>query len=65
MRALLYLGFVTIGGLLSVAIGYLIESKVSMTVSLIVFLALFFVNFVVSWIAVTLVMDSSLKDVQG
>ena len=65
MRALLYVVFVTIGGLLSVAIGYVVEPKVSMTVSLIVFLALFFANFVVSWIAVVLVMNGSLKDVHG
>ncbi len=65
MRALLYVVFVTIGGLLSVAIGYLVEPQVSMTVSLIVFLALFFANFVVSWIAVVLVMNGSLKDVHG
>ena len=65
MRALLYVVFVTIGGLLSVAIGYLVEPQVSMTVSLIVFLALFFANFVVSWIAVVLVMNGSLNDVHG
>jgi hypothetical protein len=65
MRALLYSVFVTIGGLLSVAIGYLVETEVSMTVSLIVFLALFCANFVASWIAVILVMDGSRKDAQG
>ncbi len=64
MRALLYVVFVTIGGLLAVAIGYLVEPAVSMTASLIVFLALFFANFVVSWIAVVLVMNGPLKDVQ-
>jgi hypothetical protein len=65
MRALLYVVFVTIGGLLSVAIGYLVEPKVSMTVSLTVFLALFFANFVVSWMAVVRVMNGSFKDVHG
>jgi hypothetical protein len=66
MKALiLYVLFVAIGGLLSVAIGYLVEIEVSSTASLIVFLALFFVNFVVSWIAVVFVMDGSLKDMQG
>jgi|GraSoi_2013_40cm_1033754.scaffolds.fasta_scaffold170197_1 hypothetical protein len=65
MGALLYVVFVTIGGLLAVAIGYLVEPVVSMTASLIVFLALFFANFVVSWIAVVLVMNGPLKDVQG
>ena len=65
MRALLYIVFVAIGGLLSVAIGYLVEPKVSMTVSLSVFLALFFANFVVSWMAVVRVMNDSLKDGHG
>ena len=65
MRALLYVVFVTIGGVLSVAIGYLVEPEVSMTVSLIVFLALFFANFVISWIAVVLVTNGSLKNAHG
>ena len=66
MKALiLYVVFVTIGGLISVAIGYLVETQVSSAASLIVFLALFFANFVVSWIAVILVMDGSLKEAQG
>jgi hypothetical protein len=33
--------------------------------ALLVFLVLFFANFVVSWIAVILVMDGALKDAQG
>ncbi len=65
MGALLYIVFVTIGALLAVAIGYLIEPLVSMTASLIVFLAAFFANFVVSWIAVVLVMNGPRKDVHG
>jgi hypothetical protein len=65
MRALLYVVFATIGGLLAIAIGYLVEPLVSMTASLIVFLTLFFANFVVSWIAVVLVMNGPLKDVHG
>jgi hypothetical protein len=65
MGALLYVVFVTIGGLLAVAIGYLVEPMVSMTASLSVFLALFFANFVVSWMAVVLVMNGPLKGVQG
>jgi hypothetical protein len=65
MGALLYVGFVTIGCLLAVVVGYLVEPVVSMTASLIVFLALFFANFVVSWIAVVLVMNGPLKDVHG
>jgi hypothetical protein len=65
MRALLYVVFVVIGAMLAVVIGYLVEPAVSMTASLIVFLALFFANFVVSWIAVVLVMRGPLKDAQG
>ena len=65
MRALLYVVFVTIGGVLAVAVGYLVEPAVSMTASLIVFLALFFANFVVSWIALVLVTNGSLKNVHG
>jgi hypothetical protein len=66
MKALiLYVVFVIIGGLLSVGVGYLVETEISSTASLIVFLALFFINFLASWIAVILVMDGSLKDAQG
>jgi hypothetical protein len=65
MGALLYVVFVITGGLLAVAIGYLVEPVMSMTASLVVFLALFFANFVVSWIAVVLVMNGPLKGVQG
>ena len=64
MRALLYALFVTIGALLSIAIGYVVEPKMSMTASLIVFLTLLFANFVVSWIAVILAMNRLLRDVQ-
>ena len=42
-----------------------IEKQFSATLSLIVFLAMFFANFAVSWIAVVLVMDGSLRDIQG
>ncbi len=66
MKALiLYVVFVTIGALISVGIGYYVEEEVSSTASLIVFLALFFSNFAVSWIAVILAMDGSLKNAQG
>jgi hypothetical protein len=66
MKALiLYVIFVTIGALVAAAIGYYTEIEVSATASLIVFLALFFTNFVVSWIAVILIMDGSLKDADG
>ena len=66
MKALiLYVVFVAIGGLMSVGIGYFVEKEVSSTASLIVFLALFFSNFVVSWIAVILVMDGNLKNIHG
>jgi hypothetical protein len=66
MKALiLYVVFVIIGGLISVGIGYSVEKEVSSAASLIVFLALFFSNFVVSWLAVILIMDGSLKNAQG
>ncbi len=66
MKALiLYVMFVAIGGLISVGIGYYVEKEFSSTASLIVFLALFFSNFAVSWIAVILVMDGSLKNARG
>jgi hypothetical protein len=66
MKALiLYVIFVTIGALVAGIIGYYTEIEVSSAASLIVFLTLFFTNFVVSWIAVILVMDGSLKDAHG
>jgi hypothetical protein len=66
MKALiLYIVFVTIGAVISGVIGYYVEVNVSAATSLIVFLALFFANFGISWIAVILVMDGSLKDAQG
>jgi F0F1-type ATP synthase assembly protein I len=66
MKALLlYALFVVIGISISVGIGYFVEREVSSTASLIVFLFLFFSNFAVSWIAVILAMDGSLKDAQG
>jgi hypothetical protein len=66
MKALiLYVVFVTIGGVISAGIGYYVEKEFSSTASLIVFLALFFSNFAVSWIAVILAIDGSLKNAQG
>ena len=66
MKALiLYVVFVVIGSLVSAGIGYLVEIEISSAVSLIVFLTLFFVNIVISWLAVIIVMDGSLKDAQG
>ena len=66
MKALiLYVLFVTIGAMVSIGIGYFVEIEFSSTASLIVFLALFFANFAVSWLAVILVMDGTLKDAQG
>jgi hypothetical protein len=66
MKALLlYVLFVVIGIAISISIGYYVEREVSSTASLIVFLFLFFSNFAVSWIAVILAMDGSLKDAQG
>jgi hypothetical protein len=41
------------------------RERFSSTASLIVFLALFFSNFAVSWIAVILAIDGSLKNAQG
>jgi hypothetical protein len=66
MKALImYVVFVIIGALIATGIGYWIEKEFSSTLSLIVFLALFFANFGVSWLAVILVMDGSLRDAQG
>ncbi len=66
MKALiLYVVFVLIGALIATGIGYWIEKEFSSTLSLIVFLAMFFANFGLSWLAVVLVMDGSLKDIQG
>jgi F0F1-type ATP synthase assembly protein I len=66
MKALiLYVAFVVIGAVISATIGYFVERQFSSAWSLIVFLALFFANFAVSWLAVILVMDGSLRDAQG
>jgi hypothetical protein len=66
MKALiLYVLFVIIGALVATGIGYWIEKEFSSTLSLVVFLAMFFANFAVSWLAVILVMDGSLRDAQG
>ena len=66
MKALiLYVLFVIIGALVATGIGYWVEKEFSSTLSLVVFLAMFFANFAVSWLAVVMVMDGSLKDIQG
>ena len=66
MKALiLYAVFVIVGATASVAVGYFVEINVSSAMSLIVFLALFFANFVVSWLALVLVMDGSFKNLSG
>jgi hypothetical protein len=66
MKALImYVVFVIIGALVATGIGYWVEKEFSSALSLVVFLALFFANFAVSWLAVILVMDGSLKDAQG
>jgi hypothetical protein len=66
MKALiLYVVFVAIGAVVSGGIGYYVERGFSSAASLIVFLTLFFANFVVSWLAVILVMDGSFKNAQG
>lgn len=66
MKALLlYTVFVAIGAAASAAAGYYVEQQMSEATGLIVFLALFFANFVVSWIAVILVMDRTLANGLG
>jgi hypothetical protein len=66
MKALvMYVVFVIIGALVATGIGYWVEREFSSTLSLVVFLALFFANFGISWIAVILVIDGSLKDAHG
>ena len=66
MKALvLYVVFVMIGAAIAVGIGLYVEREISSGVSLIVFLILFFSNFAISWIAVILVMDGTLRDAQG
>lgn len=66
MKALiLYAVFVTTGAFASGAVGYFVEIQSSSAMSLVVFLSLFFANFAVSWIAVILVLDGSLKDWRG
>lgn len=66
MKALvLYIVFVLIGAAAAVGVGWYVEKNVSEAMGLVVFLALFFANFAVSWIAVILVMDGSLKNAQG
>jgi hypothetical protein len=56
---ILYVVFVLIGALIATGIGYYVEIEFSSAAGLIVFLALFFANFVVSWIAVVLVIDGA------
>ena len=66
MKALiLYVTFVLTGVALSGLAGFVTERATSSTLGLIVFLALFFTNFVIAWILTVLVMDGSLKDIQG
>jgi hypothetical protein len=66
MKALImYVVFVIIGALVASGIGYWVEKEFSSALSLVVFLALFFANFAISWLAVILVMDGSLRDAQG
>ncbi len=66
MKALiLYIVFVAVGAVVSAMIGLFVEREISTAVSLIVFLTLFFANFAVSWLAVVLVMDGSLRNLHG
>ena len=62
---ILYSVFVTIGAFAAGTVGYFVEIRSSPAMSLLVFLSLFFANFAVSWIAVILVLDGSLKDWRG
>lgn len=66
MKALiLYVTFVLAGVALSGLGGFFTERATSSVLGLIVFLSLFFTNFVIAWILTVLVMDGSLKDIQG
>ncbi len=66
MKALLlYVVFVAVGAVASAAIGLFLEREISTVVSLIVFLTLFFSNFAVSWLAVVMMMDGTLKNLHG
>jgi hypothetical protein len=56
---ILYVVFVLIGALIATGKGYYVQIEFSSAAGLIVFLALFFANFVVSWIAVILVVDGT------
>lgn len=66
MKALiLYVLYVVIGATVAVGIGWYVEREISSAVGLLVFLALFFTNFVISWLAVVLTIDGTLKNAQG
>ena len=66
MKALVvYVVFVAIGAVASSFVGLFAEREVSSGVGLLVFLVLLFADLVVSWIAVILVMDGSLRNAQG
>lgn len=66
MKALvLYVTFVVVGVALSVLTGLVVERQTSSALGLIVFLSMFFTNFAVAWILTVLVMDGSLKNIQG
>jgi hypothetical protein len=66
MKALiLYVFFVALGTVLAVFVGSFVERNISSGASTLVFLILFFSNLVTSWIAVILVMDGSLRNMQG
>jgi hypothetical protein len=66
MKALiLYVVFVVIGAVIASGIGWYVEKQFSSALSLVVFLGMFFANFALSWLAVILVMDGSLRDAQG
>ena len=66
MKALiLYVLFVVAGVVISALVSIYVERVLSSAAGLLVFLPLFFVNFAISWIAVILVMDGSLRNAQA
>ena len=54
---IIYVLFVIIGGMVSLAVGYYVEINFSSAMSLIVFLSLFFANFAISWFLTIAIVD--------
>ncbi len=55
--ALDHCAFVFVGGVISLGVGYYVETEFSSAMSLIVFLTLFFANFILSWFLTVEVVD--------